>query len=73
MATGMRAGSDHRTGLTCSRVLFAAAGPQSTAIGGPMRKLAVALVADNPAIWILHCHHTYHQASGMMTSLNYHT
>ncbi|MDH6194273.1 FtsP/CotA-like multicopper oxidase with cupredoxin domain [Mycobacterium frederiksbergense] len=46
---------------------------KDTAIVLPMGKLAVALVADNPGIWMLHCHNTYHQAAGMMTSLNYHS
>ncbi len=45
---------------------------KDTAIVLPRQKLAVALVADNPGIWMLHCHNTYHQAAGMMTSLNYH-
>ena len=31
----------------------------------------VALIADNPGIWMLHCHNTYQQEAGMMTSLNY--
>jgi len=26
-----------------------------------MHKLGVALVADNPGVWMLHCHNTYHQ------------
>ena len=37
----------------------------------PNQKLGVVLVADNPGIWMLHCHNTYHQEAGMMTSLNY--
>ena len=28
------------------------------------------LVADNPGVWMLHCHNTYHLGVGMMTSLN---
>jgi FtsP/CotA-like multicopper oxidase with cupredoxin domain len=39
----------------------------------PMQKLAARMVADNPGIWMLHCHNTYHQEAGMMTSLNYTT
>ena len=27
------------------------------------------LVADNPGTWMLHCHNTYHQAAGMMATL----
>lgn len=49
-------------------------GPRKdTAIVLPMQKLAVALIADNPGIWMMHCHNTYHQAAGMMSSLDYHT
>jgi FtsP/CotA-like multicopper oxidase with cupredoxin domain len=36
-----------------------------------MRQVSVILVADNPGVWMLHCHNTYHQAAGMMSSLNY--
>lgn len=38
-----------------------------------MQKLEVALNADDPGIWMLHCHNTYHQEAGMMTSLSYAT
>ncbi len=37
----------------------------------PMQRLTVDIVADNPGEWMLHCHNTYHQEAGMMTSLNY--
>jgi FtsP/CotA-like multicopper oxidase with cupredoxin domain len=47
-------------------------GPRKdTAIVLPMKKLSVNLIADNPGVWMLHCHNTYHQEAGMMTSLNY--
>ncbi|ORW07740.1 multicopper oxidase family protein [Mycobacterium kyorinense] len=39
----------------------------------PKQKLRVELIADNPGIWMLHCHNTYHKEAGMMTSLNYTT
>lgn len=39
----------------------------------PMRSVTVALVADNPGMWMLHCHNSYHQEAGMMTSLDYAT
>lgn len=44
---------------------------KDTAIVLPMRRVTVALVADNPGVWMLHCHNTYHQEAGMMTSLAY--
>jgi multicopper oxidase len=47
-------------------------GPRKdTVIVLPRQKLQVAFNADNPGIWMLHCHNTYHQEAGMMTSLNY--
>jgi len=44
---------------------------KDTVIVLPMQQLRVAFVADNPGEWMLHCHNTYHQEAGMMTSLNY--
>lgn len=46
---------------------------KDTTIVLPMQRVSVVLVADNPGIWMLHCHNTYHQEAGMMTSLNYTT
>jgi multicopper oxidase len=47
-------------------------GPRKdTVVVLPMQRLTVNLVADNPGEWMLHCHNTYHQEAGMMTSLNY--
>ena len=36
-----------------------------------MQSVKVAIVADNPGIWMMHCHNTYHVEAGMMTTLNY--
>ena len=44
---------------------------KDTTIVLPKQKVSVVFVADNPGIWMLHCHNTYHQAAGMMTTLNY--
>jgi len=46
---------------------------KDTAIVLPKQQVSAALIADNPGIWMLHCHNTYHQEAGMMTSLNYMT
>jgi len=46
---------------------------KDTTIVLPKQKVSVTLIADNPGIWMLHCHNTYHQEAGMMTSLNYPT
>ncbi|MCW2649046.1 MAG: multicopper oxidase [Mycobacterium sp.] len=49
-------------------------GPRKdTVIVLPKQKVSVTLVADNPGIWMIHCHNTYHQEAGMMTTLNYTT
>lgn len=44
---------------------------KDTVIVLPMQRLRVSFVADNPGVWMLHCHNAYHQEAGMMTSLNY--
>ncbi len=44
---------------------------KDTVIVKPMQTVAVRLVADNPGIWMLHCHNAYHMGAGMMTTLNY--
>ncbi|MFC5039120.1 multicopper oxidase family protein [Tianweitania sediminis] len=36
-----------------------------------MGSVTVAFDARNPGKWALHCHHLYHMAGGMMTSLQY--
>jgi len=48
------------------------AGPRKdTVVVKPMQAVTVRLVADNPGIWMLHCHNGYHMDAGMMTTLNY--
>jgi FtsP/CotA-like multicopper oxidase with cupredoxin domain len=37
----------------------------------PMRSVTVAFDAANPGEWAFHCHHLYHMARGMMTSIKY--
>ncbi|WP_441959111.1 multicopper oxidase domain-containing protein [Mycolicibacterium houstonense] len=37
----------------------------------PGQRLRVIFDADNPGVWMLHCHNTYHQEAGMMTSIEY--
>jgi FtsP/CotA-like multicopper oxidase with cupredoxin domain len=37
----------------------------------PKQKSHAVLVADNPGLWQVHCHNTYHQAAGMQTRLDY--
>ncbi|MES4890563.1 multicopper oxidase family protein [Streptomyces sp. NPDC096012] len=44
---------------------------KDTAMVLPHRKLVVDFDADNPGLWMLHCHNQYHSESGMMTVLGY--
>jgi multicopper oxidase len=44
---------------------------KDTAIVLPHRKLVLDFNADNPGLWMLHCHNQYHSESGMMTILGY--
>jgi FtsP/CotA-like multicopper oxidase with cupredoxin domain len=49
-----------------------APGPRKdTVIVAPMTSVAVAFDADNPGVWMLHCHNGYHMDAGMMTTLEY--
>ncbi|MER5360328.1 multicopper oxidase family protein [Streptomyces sp. NPDC002785] len=44
---------------------------KDTAIIRPNSSLAVEFDADNPGLWMLHCHNIYHSDVGMMTILGY--
>ncbi|MGY5083288.1 multicopper oxidase family protein [Streptomyces nigrescens] len=47
-------------------------GPRKdSAIVLPGRSLDVEFDADNPGLWMVHCHNVYHSESGMMTVLGY--
>jgi FtsP/CotA-like multicopper oxidase with cupredoxin domain len=44
---------------------------KDTAIVLPKQTVSTTFIADNPGLWMMHCHNTYHQEAGMMTSLEY--
>ncbi|MCX5583060.1 multicopper oxidase family protein [Streptomyces erythrochromogenes] len=44
---------------------------KDTAIVLPGKTLDVDFDADNPGLWMIHCHNVYHAESGMMTALGY--
>lgn len=44
---------------------------KDTAIVLPGKTLNVDFEADNPGLWMIHCHNVYHAESGMMTVLGY--
>lgn len=37
----------------------------------PMAEVTIAFDASNPGSWAFHCHHLYHMAAGMMTTVDY--
>ncbi len=47
-------------------------GPRKdTVLVPPMGALDIAFVADNPGLWMVHCHNAYHAEAGMMTRVDY--
>ncbi|WP_030689009.1 multicopper oxidase family protein [Streptomyces sp. NRRL B-1347] len=44
---------------------------KDTAIVLPNGRLTVDFEADNPGLWMIHCHNVYHAEAGMMTVLGY--
>ena len=44
---------------------------RDTVLVPPMTSVTVAFDADNPGHWAFHCHHLYHMAAGMMTTVAY--
>jgi FtsP/CotA-like multicopper oxidase with cupredoxin domain len=44
---------------------------RDTVLVPPASSVTIAFDADNPGRWMLHCHHLYHMAAGMMTTLDY--
>jgi FtsP/CotA-like multicopper oxidase with cupredoxin domain len=44
---------------------------KDTAIVRPKQTLTTTFDADNPGIWMIHCHNVYHAEAGMMTLLGY--
>lgn len=44
---------------------------KDTVIVIPNQSVKIAIVADNPGYWPLHCHNTYHAEAGMATTFDY--
>ena len=83
-ANGWRCGSTTRcrcsTRCTCTGTASPCApaaprpGPRKdTVIVLPGQTVTVDFDADNPGQWATHCHNLYHEAAGMMTSVDYQT
>ncbi|MEU7168897.1 multicopper oxidase family protein [Streptomyces morookaense] len=51
---------------------LAGGGPRKdTVMVLPGKRVGVDFDADNPGLWMIHCHNVYHSESGMMTVLGY--
>lgn len=62
----------HTFQVVASNGSYITNGPRKdTLIVKPMEIAEVLVQADNPGLWALHCHNTYHMEAGMMTSLQY--
>lgn len=61
----------HLHGHTFALAGNAAGARKDTAIVLPHRSLTVVFDADNPGLWMVHCHNVYHAEAGMMTVLGY--
>lgn len=44
---------------------------KDTLVVKPGETYEIGFVADNPGIWMYHCHELHHATTGMMTSMNY--
>ena len=44
---------------------------RDTVLVQPHSVVKVQFDADNPGVWVMHCHNLYHLASGMLTTLEY--
>ena len=44
---------------------------KDTVIVVPNQSVKIAILADNPGYWPMHCHNTYHAEAGMITTFDY--
>jgi len=44
---------------------------KDTVIVVPNQSVKIAILADNPGYWPMHCHNTYHAEAGMLTTFDY--
>lgn len=61
----------HLHGHTFTLASVAGGPRKDTAIILPNGTLTVDFEADNPGLWMIHCHNVYHSEAGMMTVLGY--
>ncbi|MFD9716802.1 multicopper oxidase family protein [Streptomyces sp. NPDC059076] len=61
----------HLHGHTFALANRAGGARKDTSVILPNGKLTVDFDADNPGLWMIHCHNVYHAEAGMMTALGY--
>ncbi|MGW7417374.1 multicopper oxidase family protein [Streptomyces sp. NPDC054863] len=61
----------HLHGHTFALANSAGGARKDTAVILPNGRLTVDFDADNPGLWMIHCHNVYHSEAGMMTVLGY--
>ncbi|MEU8508395.1 multicopper oxidase family protein [Streptomyces brevispora] len=61
----------HLHGHTFALAGNASGARKDTAIVLPRQSLTVDFDADNPGLWMVHCHNLYHAEAGMMTVVGY--
>ncbi|MFF1922631.1 multicopper oxidase family protein [Streptomyces sp. NPDC058221] len=61
----------HLHGHTFALAGEASGARKDTAVVLPRQSLTVDFDADNPGLWMLHCHNLYHAEAGMMTVVGY--
>ncbi|MFJ1895263.1 multicopper oxidase family protein [Streptomyces sp. NPDC088115] len=61
----------HLHGHTFALAGNASGARKDTAVVLPRQTLTVDFDADNPGLWMLHCHNLYHAEAGMMTVVGY--
>ncbi|MFE9094323.1 multicopper oxidase family protein [Streptomyces sp. NPDC007264] len=61
----------HLHGHTFGLAGVAGGARKDTAVVLPHGRLTVDFDADNPGLWMVHCHNVYHAEAGMMTVLGY--
>ncbi|HAT63921.1 MAG TPA: copper oxidase, partial [Flavobacteriaceae bacterium] len=44
---------------------------RDTVLVQPNTTIKVQFDADNPGVWVLHCHNLYHLAAGMLTTIEF--
>lgn len=61
----------HRFKVVALNGVDLAGAERDTLLIPPHGSATVAFLTDNPGLWAFHCHHLYHMAAGMMSTVEY--